>query len=374
MSSTCRGGRLLTSLPMNRVLLAIVVAALVFAAVWTLRGGKEQVDLPPSKPAAITASTSRTTPTPDVVLSIKPGGSRPRTAPVTDKVSPLMRELANGPRKPLYDRLSEKSTRTPEENYVLARLLELCTEVTGTPRDSRPPNTEEARRAFAATMSEKDPDRAKRVAAFEKMSEPMCAGFEGMKTDPKRVKELIDAAAAGGDPKGRARVVERDVWAVCCSGGVVRGTDALPTITDDQLRTLQETVRTGDPTAMLIAGSILSSTLGDLMIRAGPEERPIDPRSFNSAWILAACDAGQDCGPNTGMLLQGCAYSSNCGAQNVEEFLYYYGNSPQQSQLINEYRSQLTRAMQTGDWSYFTFVRAAPPRGSVFFFRGIGGP
>ncbi len=121
-----------------------------------------------------------------------------------------------------------------------------------------------------------------------------------------------------------------------------------------------------------MAGNILSSTLGNLVIRTGDQERPIDQRAFYNAWNLAACDAGLDCGPANPMLLQGCANNGNCDAQSMRDYLFFYGNSPQQSQLITEYQSQLGRAMQTGDWSYFSFLRARPPSGSTFFFRGSG--
>jgi hypothetical protein len=352
----------------KRVLLAVVVAAVVLAAVFYLRGGEEPAQAGLAAATKPATNKSSGAPAPDVVLAIRPGTRPPKASPPPSKLSPLMQELATGYGKPLYDRLSQKNPRTPEETYVLARLLELCTDVIGTPRPPVASNSDEARQRFTASVSEKDPDRAKRLAAFEKMAERRCAGFDGMKTDPRAVKDLIDQAAAAGDPKARVRVVEREVWA-CCSGGTVRG-DTVPTISNEQLQTLQEALRSGDPHVMLVAGSILSSTLGDLMIRAGPDERPIDNRAFNSAFTLAACNAGYDCGPNSGLLLSGCANLGNCGAQNVEEYLYFYSNSPQQSQLINEYRSQLSRAMQSGDWSYFTFVRARPPQGNTWYFRG----
>ena len=353
---------------MSRILLAVIVAMAVLAGVFYLRGGDEH-RIAVAESVKTADAKAPGSPSPEVVLTIKPGTQPPKAPTSAPKLSPLMQELTTGYGKPLYDRLSQKTSRTPEENYVLARLMELCTEVPGTPRPKVASNSDEARQAFTASVSEKDPDRAKRLAAFERMNEKRCSGFDGMKSDPKVIKDLIDQAAAAGDPKARARVVDRDVWATCCSDGTVRG-DKLPTISNEQLHALQEALRSGDPHVMLIAGSLLSSTMGDLMIRAGPDERPIDNRAFYNAWTLAACNAGYECGPNSNMLLNGCANMGNCGAQNVEEYLYFYSNSPQQSQLINEYRAQLTRAMQSGDWSYFTFVRARPPQGTTWGFRG----
>jgi len=353
---------------LNRTVLAILVAAVIFATVWVFRGGKESAEMPPMNSSSSVAPQSRRPPAPDVVLAIKPGSRSPAKAADSPKLSPLMKELTTSPVRPLYDRLSQKTSRTPEESYVLARILVACTEVAGQLRDPLKKNAEEERKNFASAVSEKDPNRAQRIAAFEKITERTCAGFEGMKTDPQRVKDLMSEAAAGGDPKARARAIAEQLR----PGGVVNGNN-MPTLTDQQLDTLRDVARSGDPYAMMIVGSLLSSTWGDLLIRAGPDERPIDQRAFYDAWALAACNAGYDCGPSNNTLLNGCAQNGNCGAQNLEEYLYFYGNSPQQSQLINQYRSHLISAMQSGDWSYFAFVRARPPGGSVFVF-GAPGP
>lgn len=354
---------------MNRILLAVALAAAIFASVWVFRGGKEEAQALPSKSSVSGMAQAPRNPSPDVVLAIKPGTRvATKAAPEVSKLSPLMKEFTTGPVKPLHDRLSQKASRTPEENYVLARILVACTEIPGQYRDPRKTNIDEERKSFAASVSEKDPNRAQRIAAFEKISERTCAGFEGMKTDPQRVKDLMAEAAAGGDPKARARAIAEQLR----PGGAVNGNN-MPTLTDQQLDTLRDVARSGDPYAVMIVGSLLASTWGDLLIRAGPDERPIDQRAFYDAWALAACNSGYDCGPTNNTLLNGCVQNGNCGAQSLEEYLYFYGNSPQQSQLINEYRSQLIRAMQGGDWSYFGFVRARPPGGSVFVF-GAPGP
>lgn len=353
------------------IVLALVVAAALLVAVNFQREDKESVEPPAQRVEAPKEPPAPQAPTPDVVLAIKPKGPAPAPAAnPSSKNSPLMQELANGPRKPIYDRLALKTNRTPEENYVLARILETCTDYPARPKDTR--NPDEERKRFAGTVSEKDPDRARRIAAFERSNAKSCEGLGDIKTTPAQVKELLDQAALGGDPKARMLLVSQEVWA-CCDGSKTIPTGTLPTISDEQLRTLRESVATGDPYAMQIAGSILSSTLGNLVIRTGEQERPLDQRAFYNAWMLAACDAGADCGPNNPMLLQGCASNGNCDAQNVRDYLFFYGNSPQQSQLITEYHAQLGRAMQTGDWSYFSFLRARPADGSTFFF-GRPGP
>src|SRR5213078_1308727 len=95
-------------------------------------------------------------------------------------------------------------------------------------------------------------------------------------------------------------------------GGVINGNN-LPGITDAQLEGLRDAARSGDPVAMLIAGNLLSSTLAYLMIRAGPNERPIDQRAFQSAWTLVACDAGYDCGLGHPYVICACLQKGHCG-------------------------------------------------------------
>jgi hypothetical protein len=289
-------------------------------------------------------------------------------------MSPLMREATSGgPWKPIYDRLSQSAARTPEESYVLAEILRVCGDAAATVSFPRADMREEAKASFAASISEKDPAREKRVAAWTRMTESRCIGFEGLKTSAGEIRALLDKAAAGGDAKARARVVEKDIWAsVVGPGGTMQRTEmSTPSITDAQLATLREAVASNDPQALMIAGRVLSSTMSDLSIRAGPQERPVDPRAFYDAWNLAACDAGYDCGPTSPQMLMACSAQGNCDAQDLREYLFYYNNSPQQSQLVVEYQSQIARAIQTGDWAYFQFVRARPPAGMIY---GFGQP
>jgi len=153
---------------MNRILLAVIVAAAVLAGVFYLRGGDEH-RIAAAESVKAAAAKAPGSPSPEVVLTIKPGTQAPKAPVSAPKLSPLMQELTTGYGKPLYDRLSQKTSRTPEENYVLARLMELCTEVPGTPRPKVASNSDEARQAFTASVSEKDPDRAKRLAAFDRL-------------------------------------------------------------------------------------------------------------------------------------------------------------------------------------------------------------
>jgi hypothetical protein len=138
---------------------------------------------------------------------------------------------------------------------------------------------------------------------------------------------------------------------------------------ETRLEAMRQVVRSGDPEALLIAGNLLSSTMGDLVIRTGPDGRPIDPRAFHDAWMLAACDQGLPCGQDHQDILNACALHANCDATDLRQHLFYYQHSPQQSQRLYEYYGQIQRAVRSGDWSYFDFHRGPPTPGSTYFFR-----
>ena len=357
---------------MNRALVGLGLAVVVLAAVFVLRDGvafrKPQAD-----PAATWSATEKRH-APEVVLAISPRATPPKlphaTPPEKPRLSAAMQEYLSGqPLKPLFDRLRASSSRTPEEDYLLARLLDRCGKVAGRDRRTTPPR-DQARAGFVANISDKDPQRDKRIAAWDDYNKPSCQGIE-VETTAAEIRALLEKAAAGGDPKARARIVDQDVWAPMepHGGGVGTAAQRYPNISDAQIETLRQAVQTGDPEALVIAGKLFSSTMGDLVIRAGPEGRPIDPRAFHDAWMLAACDQGLHCGQGHRDLLYSCAVQGNCDATDLRQHMFYYEHSPQQSQRVYEYYGHLHRAMRAGDWSHFNFHRGAPASGSTYFFR-----
>jgi len=361
---------------MNKALLGIAVAAVVLVGVMLLRSGTAT-----EKPAAVEAkagSMPNGRQPAEVVLAITPGvpGAKRSPPPSTAKLSPLMQEYESRKgRKALYDRLSQLPTRTPEESYVLAEVLNDCREASRM-KDMRKTIEEEmsaGRNRAMATLSDKDPAKEARIAAWEKMfgrrgGTPVCAGFEDVSVSRADIRAAMAKAAEAGDPRARARLVEIDAWAPLLGpdGYMFQGRDSkMPSLSDAQLATLREALASNDPAAIMAAGRLLSSTLADLQIRAGPDERAVDPRAFYDAWTLVACDAGSDCGPLHQSILSGCFAFGNCDARDLREYLFFYENSPQQSQRVAEYQARIARAIQTGDWSYFQFHRGPPVMGMV---------
>jgi hypothetical protein len=306
----------------------------------------------------------------DVVLGIKPGApstaGRPASMP---RLSPAMREYFEATAlKPIYERLASSRSRTAEENFLLAEIMDRCALIPGRPR-TPPRDASDERARFLATLSDKDPNRDKRVAAFEQMKASRCDGMESIAATEDEIRSLLSQGVS--DPKAKARLAEKDVAASVPGnryGQQADGSHRGLTITDAQLDALKQAAQSGDPMALTIAGRVLASTMDNLLIRTGDGQQPLDPRAFYEAWSLAACDAGLPCGAGSSRLLNACAMRGNCGAQDLREHLFYFDLSPQQSQRLAEYHGAVARATQTGDWSYFDFHRGQGPRGSMSIF------
>ena len=358
---------------MNKPLLGLVFAIAVLALAISMRSPKEGGATGRATAAGDSKVGARQSP--ESVLAISPSVRNQRVVARPPHPSPLMEEYAGKrDRKALYDRLSGLATRTAEESYVLAEILNTCRQVVaykGEPVDGM---IAEARNRALAGISPKDPMRERRIAAFDSMyaGTAVCKGFRDVPITSERIRELMTAAARAGDPKAQARLVELDIWAPLLAKlekeqvQVLRvDTDNLPTMSESQLATLQQLAATNDPAVLMVAARLFGSTMGDMQIHAGPDERAVDVRALYDAWLLTACDAGAECGPTNETMLGGCFAQANCDASNMRDYLFYYVNSPQQSQLVSEYQAQIQRAIQTRDWSYFTFRRGPPAVGNM---------
>jgi hypothetical protein len=347
------------------------IAAVAIGAVMYLRDGR---DTTPSKVPNINVRASAAGGfAPETVLQIRPQAASASKPKEPSRRSALATEMALPKSwKAIYDRLKNTPEgQTPEGQYYLAQILSACANVTDRkfPPRQAPASPEEARTKFVASVSEKDPNRAERLTAYDKgaATGSRCTELRDIATTEAEIKGLREQAATAGDPKARAQQVANEIWATTKPGG--SSPAGLPPITDAQLDTLQQIARTGDPGAMATVGSVLASTMGDLYIRAGPNEQPVDPRAFYDAWQLAACEFGASCGRDNRVVAYGCAYEGRCGVDSLRDYYFYYGNSPAQSQNVGEYSTEIVNAIRTGDWSYFQFVRGPPPNpGSVFRF------
>ena len=312
------------------------------------------------------------------VLSIDP-----RAPSLKGHAAPLARVtlfgeyLAAKSFKALYERLkASPEGQTPEGWYVMYEMLRRCATVTE--RTTRQPmvrTTEQKRDEFVAAIAPADPLRDKRIAAFDDVAANRCAGMEGVTLTQADLNKMLASAAAGGDPKAQALSLEQELWAARRASGPEGrwGRDNV-TLSDAQLENLQRIAGTRDPEAMLIAGRVLSTTWHDLTLRVGPDNQPVEQRALMQAWQLLACDYGYPCGENNPRVLSACAYQGHCNAASLSDYLYYYGASPNDSQLMSQYRVILQNAINSGDWSQVSVTRGPRAPGTPTYGFSGGGP
>jgi hypothetical protein len=171
-------------------------------------------------------------------------------------------------------------------------------------------------------------------------------GFEGVTISQADLDKLLADSAAGGDPRARAMQIEQEL----ITSRRTLGRDNA-TLGDAQIDTLKQSLASKDPEAIRVAGRVLSNSWSDYALRMGPDQQPVEQRAFMQAWLVLACEYGAPCGSDTPRLQQACAFQGHCDAQSYPDYLYYYGSSPYDSQLLVQYRTVLRTAIETGDWS-----------------------
>jgi hypothetical protein len=350
-----------------RVAAVLVVFFALLAGAWLALRPPELPDVPPaSATAPATPSEARAAalaPAPKLgtsaVLAIDPRNSAARRGANTARHSLFNEYLAAKSYKAIFDRLSgSPEGETGEGRYILYDILRKCATITE--RTSRQPivrTAEQRRDQFLAALPANDPQRDKRIAAFEEVAINRCAGMEGVTITQAALNNMLAQAAAAGDPKAQALSLEQSLWAARRAEGRWRS-DVAPS--DDQVQQLRNAVVSRDPEAMLIAGRVLSTSWHDFSLRVG-DNQVVEQRSFQQAWALLACDYGYPCGENNQRLLSACAYQGHCNAQSLPDYIYYYGASPYDSQLLSQYREILRTAIETNDWTMLNVVRGPVP-------------
>lgn len=351
----------------NSFTLAVVgLAALVAGSWWFLRDGDAAVR-PASEsrqagaeaPAALSARSPLAA---SSVLSINPRAVvRAGAIPMPRRT--LFNEFLKAKSyRALYDRLKNSPEgQTPEGWYVEYQILRRCASVTDRAGRAPPRGNDPKRDDFINSIPANDPQRDKRIEAFDSVSGNRCAGMEGITVKQADLDKMLADAAAGGDAKAQALSLEQQLWGErrASGPGTHWGRDTV-SLDDTQVNTLRQLAASGDPEAMVIAGRILATPWHDTQLQLGPGNQPIEPRAFNQAWQLLACDYGYPCDSTNTRVQSACAYQGHCNAQSLPDYIYYYGASPNDSQLMNQYVDILRTAIQTGNWSQVTVARGLP--------------
>jgi hypothetical protein len=353
----------------RKLLLAFTAAGAVGLLAWDMTR-------PPGPPAASPAAGAKPAadPAPASSLSFAAPSREPeavgrapnflRPAAATRNLSPLAQAFAEATAlKPVYDRIKGSAEEnTPEGQFYLYRILRACATLADRKGGAaaRPQNAamlEERRQQIAGGLPEGNPRREQRLAAFDKVTADHCAGLAGITTTEAELAQLLKNAVAGGDPKARAWQTEQEMWQERRSSGA--SARAGTTLSEAQLATLREVFASRDAEAIAIAGRVLGSNFRDLTVRLVPDMEPIETRAFVNAATLLACEYGYPCGENNPRVLAACAFQGHCGVASLADYLFYYGASPYDAQLLDRYRNALRQAADTGDWSGIVVERGA---------------
>jgi len=345
--------------------LAAILAIFALAWLWRSSAGGELSEEAMHK----SMQESKLAPSPSVVLYINASKASPAPPTVpTASVSAAAREFATAKGlKPLYDRLAAQGpAAAPDAKYFLYRILAGCATRTDQPDGGRLKTVAEQRRRLEGLIPEQSRDRAKRLALFDEMMVQRCDGMEKVATTQAELEKLLADAAAGGDPKARALIAAREL-----TGKPMTPTPngmTGPSLSDAQLRTFQEAVASRDPEAIAIAGSALSSTYEDVVPEIGPSHEMMQGRAAYEAWKLVACEFGAECGPAGRSVQIPCMSLGQCAANTVQDQVYFYGVTPYEAQLVEQYRQVFRNAAANNDWSGITYARRPNTTGMRFIF------
>jgi hypothetical protein len=365
-----------------RQLLAVAALVVVGVLAWDLlrpqAAPEPEAPALAARPSAAPAAKPPPAPLGPAQLPAAPNFLRPPPGAIVT-ASPLARDFGNALAwKPIYERLRNTTEgETPEGKYFLYRILRACATVAdrkGGPQ-TRTQNAallEERRQQIAASYKEGDPRLEQRMEAFDKATADQCAGLSGVTVTETELGQLLKGALDGGDPKARAWQIEQDMWQERRASNAPGRAGA--TLGESQIVALREAFSSRDPEAIVIAGRVLANSFRDLTVRAGPDQDPVENRMFMNAALLLACEYGYACGENNARVLDACAFQGHCGVASLPDYLFYYGASPYDAQLLDRYRGLLRQAAETGDWSAITIERGNRSPNSVPYGGMAGHP
>jgi hypothetical protein len=367
----------------KEIWLAAVTLGVVVTGAWWLK---------PPQPAAQVAQGNKPVSAADAlparaVLRISPNRAAPSplAQPVlAAAVSADLQQLRDKRDWPgLFQRL-KNGPQTPEALWLQGEIMRACAKpnpAAGPGPGPAPATTpDERRKRFLAGVAENDPQRAARIAAFEKLSVDACGELANAGFTREDAQKMIAAAATAAHPRARAEMLADDIFRASREaqekerGDGPRGGMGRLVVSDEQLKTVQELLQSRDPGALAELRNILASTWRDSVVQLGPDREPIDARAMMAALQLLGCDVGTPCDAGSSSVLSRCAYQAQCAASTLPDQVFYYDASPHQAQLVERYRQSLLEMMRTGDFSNLRVARGVPNAGNVFIFGSQRGP
>src|SRR5450759_1094604 len=193
-----------------KLMIIVPIGAMICYWIVGYLPGLQQLEAEQRTQRAMSAAGSSATPgklSAAAVLAIdpKPAAHFKTVAASPVPAASLSQQLAGAKQyKPLFDRLNSSAEgETAEVWYAKYVILRSCATITDRQTGGRPATPEERRQRFLSGLSDIDPQRALRVAAFEQLDENRCVGLEEITTTEAELSRLLAAAAKVGDPKAR---------------------------------------------------------------------------------------------------------------------------------------------------------------------------
>ena len=356
---------------MKRNLFLILGACgLVVASAWYFvrpEGGADAVIAATAKTVPDAPRTSISSALPD--LSPKGSITAPTISarPVVPLKSALAIEFEKALQlKPFYDRyIANPEGADAETKYFAAVAIETCV---GRARGSKE-ITDADRERFQNRLKENDPNNQQRLDAYNRVT-AVCDGFAGVNISAAEAAKLYAEAAIADNPGAKIAVAVNQ-FQDQARAGTARGVEARR-LTEDQLALVREGLAGGDPFAIQRAGPLLTWNSTQLIDkRLGAAGDPFSARDWASAWSLAACDRGANCGADAQRVLNGCAYQGACGYQSLEAYLQFNELAPNVFLAAQQNRATILDAIAQGRWDWLGIaagsgrVVTAPPLAAV---------
>ena len=249
--------------------------------------------------------------------------------------------------KPFYDRyMANPDGADAETKYFAAVAIETCV---GRARGAQGVTVADRER-FQNRLKENDPNNQKRVEAFNRVT-ALCDGFAGTTITAADAARLYAEAAAAGNP-GAKIAVAANQFNDQARATTARGVEARR-LTEDQLSLVRDGLSSGDPFAIQRAGQLLTLNSTQLVDRRlGASADPFNPRDWASAWTLAACDRGANCGAESSRVLSGCAYQGACGYESLEAYMQFNDLPPNVYLAAQQNRATILDAIAQGRWDW----------------------
>ena len=265
--------------------------------------------------------------------------------------------------KAFYDRyMANPDGADAETKYFAAVAIETCV---NRARSVQGPTESELTR-FQSRLKDNDPNNQQRIEAFNRVT-TMCDGFAGTNITAADAARLYAEAAAAGNPGAKVALAANQFNDQARSGNA-RGVEGRK-LTEDQLALVRDGLASGDPFAIQRAGQLLTWNSTQLVDRRlGATGDPFNARDWGSAWTLAACDRGANCGADAQRVLNGCAYQGACGYQSLEAYMQFNELAPNVYLAAQQNRATILDAIAQGRWDWLGIaagsgrvVTAAPP-------------